>query len=75
MDEVTRASALSVVAGTGIGIVLNLALRQVFARWTNRNTRDPEMLIAIVVLLLFVAALASVGQALASAYCGSPNVF
>jgi putative ABC transport system permease protein len=66
VEEVTRASALSVLAGTGIGIVLNLALSQVFAHWTNGNARDPEMLVAIVVLLLFAAALASVGPALAA---------
>jgi predicted permease len=64
IDEVTRASALSVLGGTGIGIVLNLALSQVFSHWTNGNARDPEMLVAIVVLLLFAAALASVGPAL-----------
>jgi predicted permease len=66
IDEVTRATALSVLAGTGIGIALNLALSQVFAHWTNGNARDPEMLAAIVVLLLFAAALASVGPALAA---------
>jgi predicted permease len=64
IDEVTRASALSVLGGTGIGIVLNLALSQVFSHWTNGNARDPEMLVAIVGLLLFAAALASVGPAL-----------
>jgi predicted permease len=64
LDEVTRASALSVLGGTGIGIVLNLALSQVFSHWTNGNARDPEMLVAIVALLLFAAALASVGPAL-----------
>jgi hypothetical protein len=64
LDEVTRASALSVLGGTGIGIVLNLALSQVFSHWTNGNARDPEMLVAIVGLLLFAAALASVGPAL-----------
>ncbi len=64
IDEVTRASALSVLGGTGIGIVLNLALSQVFSHWTNGNARDPQMLVAIVGLLLFAAALASVGPAL-----------
>jgi len=64
IDEVTRASALSVLGGTGIGIVLNLALSQVFSHWTNGNARDPEMLVAIVGLLLFAAAFASVGPAL-----------
>ncbi len=64
VDEVTRATALSVLAGTGIGIALNLALSQVFAHWTNGNARDPEMLVAIVILLLVAATLASVGPAL-----------
>lgn len=66
IGEVTRACALSVLGGTGIGIVLNLALSQVFSHWTNGNARDPEMLAAIVVLLLFAAVLASVGPALAA---------
>jgi predicted permease len=64
LGEVTRRSALSVLAGTAIGIVVNLALSQIFAHWTNGNVRDPEMLIAIVVLLLAAAALASLGPAL-----------
>ena len=64
--EVTRACALSVLAGVGIGIVLNLALSRVFAHWTNGNARDPEMLLAIVALLLFAAALACVRPSLAA---------
>jgi predicted permease len=66
VDQVTRASALSVVTGTGIGIVASLALSQIFSHWTNGNARDPRMLLANVVLLFFAASLASVGPALAA---------
>ena len=66
VDEVTRASALSVLTGTGIGIVASIALSQIFTHWTNGNARDPQMLFAIVALLFFSAALASVGPAFAA---------
>jgi putative ABC transport system permease protein len=66
VHQVTRASALSVLTGTGIGIVASLALSQVFSHWTNGNTRDPQMLAAIVVLLFLGAAFASMGPALAA---------
>jgi ABC-type antimicrobial peptide transport system permease subunit len=66
LDEVTRRAGLSVLAGTVIGIVLNLALSQLFAHWTNGNARDPVMLVVIVGLLLLAAALASLGPALAA---------
>ena len=56
---VTRASLLAVLMGTGIGLVLDLALSKIF-HWTSGNSRDPEMLAAVVALLLIAAALASV---------------
>jgi predicted permease len=57
---VTGPSFVAVVAGTGIGILLNLGLSRVFAEWTRGNSRDPLMLGVLVVVLLGTAGLASI---------------
>lgn len=60
---VTRTSAIAVMAGTVVGILLSLAMSQVFAHWTNGNARDPQMLVAVVGVFFVAALLASVGPA------------
>ncbi len=57
---VTRSSLLAVLAGTGIGLALDIALSQIFSYWTSGNSRDPEMLAIVVAVLLIAAALASI---------------
>jgi hypothetical protein len=60
---VTGPSFLAVLAGTVIGILLNLTLSHVFAVWTHGNSRDPAMLAVLVAVLLATAALASIAPA------------
>jgi putative ABC transport system permease protein len=57
---VTRSSLLAVLAGTGIGLALDLALSRIFSHWTSGNSRDPEMLVIVIAVLLTAAALASI---------------
>jgi putative ABC transport system permease protein len=57
---VTQPSLLAVLAGTGIGLALDIALSQIFSHWTSGNARDPEMLAIVVAVLLIAAALASI---------------
>jgi putative ABC transport system permease protein len=57
---VTRSSLLAVLAGTGIGLALDVALSKIFSHWTSGNSRDPEMLAIVVAVLLTAAALASI---------------
>ena len=57
---VTRTSLLSVLAGTAIGLALDVALSKIFSHWTSGNSRDPEMLVVVVSILLLAAALASI---------------
>jgi ABC-type antimicrobial peptide transport system permease subunit len=57
---VTRSSMSAVLAGTGIGLALDIALGQIFSHWTSGNSRDPEMLAIVVAVLLIAAALASI---------------
>jgi len=66
VKQVTHVSTIAVLAGTIVGIVVSMALSQVFAHWTSGNSRDPAMLIAIVALLIFAAVLASIAPALAA---------
>ncbi len=66
VEEVTLPSLLSSLIGTGIGVILSLALSRFFALWTNGNVRDPEMLLAVIGLLLIASAAASLGPALAA---------
>jgi putative ABC transport system permease protein len=56
---VTRTSLLSILAGTAIGLALDVALSKIFSHWTSGNSRDPEMLAVVVGILLIAAALAS----------------
>jgi ABC-type antimicrobial peptide transport system permease subunit len=60
---VTAPSFLAVLAGTLIGILLNLTLSHVFAVRTHGNSRDPAMLAVLVAVLLATAALASIAPA------------
>jgi len=56
---VTRGCALAVFSGTVVGLFLVVALNRVFVEWTSGDTRDPIMLSAVVLLLLFAAGAAS----------------
>ena len=56
---VTRTSLLSLLAGTAIGLALDVALSKIFSPWTSGKSRDPEMLAVVVGILLIAAALAS----------------
>lgn len=67
VGTVTRACAVAVLAGAAIGVLASVALSRAFAYWTSGNVRDPEMLAAVVAVLLLAAAAASVGPALAAA--------
>jgi ABC-type antimicrobial peptide transport system permease subunit len=64
--QVTRASAITVLQGTGIGLFLSMVLSRTFAQWTNGNAGDPEVLVAIVGLLLLTAVAASLGPVLSA---------
>jgi predicted permease len=57
---VTRSSLLAVVAGTVIGLVLDLALSGIFVRWTSGNPRDPTMLAVVLTVVLAAAGLGSI---------------
>jgi ABC-type antimicrobial peptide transport system permease subunit len=57
---VTRASLLSVLVGTAIGLALDVALSKIFSHWTSGNSSDPEMLVVVVAILLIAATLASI---------------
>ncbi len=57
---VTRSTLLAILAGTGIGLALDIALSQIFSHWTSGNSRDPEMLGIAVAVLLTAATLASI---------------
>jgi predicted permease len=67
VEEVTRASGLSVLAGTGLGVLASMVLSRPFAYWTSGDARDPRMLAFIAGLLLLSAVVASLGPALAAA--------
>jgi ABC-type antimicrobial peptide transport system permease subunit len=54
---------LSVGAGILSGVALTLALNQVLAHWAEGSARDPLVLLAVTVLLVFVAAAACAGPA------------
>ena len=57
---VTQSSAAAVMAGTGIGIALTLALSGVFANWTSGDARSPALLCMEVAVLFAAAGLASI---------------
>lgn len=64
--QVTRASAITVLQGTGIGLALSMVLSRTFAQWTNGNAGDPEVLVAVVGLLLLTAVAVSLGPVLSA---------
>lgn len=51
-------TAASVAAGLAAGLVLSLMLARVVARWTQETSRDPLILIGVIVLLAAAAAAA-----------------
>ena len=57
---VTRSSLLAVVAGTGIGLVLDLGLSGLFVRWTSGSPRDPVVLAVVLAVVTAAAALGSI---------------
>ena len=57
---VTRSSLLAVLAGTGVGLGLNLILSKIFSQWTSGDSRNPAMLAITMVVFLIAAVLASV---------------
>jgi predicted permease len=67
VQEVSQRCILSVLAGTVVGVSISVAFSNVFSNWTNGNVRNPAMLTATVGILLFAAAVASLGPALTAA--------
>jgi ABC-type antimicrobial peptide transport system permease subunit len=57
---VIRSSLLAVVAGTGIGLALDLGLSGIFVHWTSGNPRDPGMLAVVLAVVLAAAGLGSI---------------
>jgi ABC-type antimicrobial peptide transport system permease subunit len=57
---------LALIAGSAIGFSLDLALSRSFAGWTNGNSSDPAMLLAVFSILLVAAAAASIAPAVAA---------
>jgi ABC-type antimicrobial peptide transport system permease subunit len=55
---VIRSAIITVAVGTGVGLLLSLALSRVMASWAGGSARDPLTLIAVSVLLLIVAGMA-----------------
>jgi predicted permease len=64
--QVTRATAITFLQGTGIGLFLSMVLSRTFAQWTNGNAGDPEVLVAVVGLLLLTAVASSLGPVLSA---------
>jgi putative ABC transport system permease protein len=67
VKQITRGSAVAVVLGTVLGLLLTVALSQGFAHWTKGDVREPGMLAIVTIVLFVAAALASAGPALAAA--------
>lgn len=55
---VFRSTAASIGAGLAAGVILSLILARVFATWTQETTRDPLILIGVILLLCAAAAAA-----------------
>ena len=55
---VFRSTAVSVGAGVAAGVILSMALARVFATWTQETSRDPLILIGVMLLLALAAAAA-----------------
>ncbi len=60
---VTKTACFAVMSGAVIGLALDFALGRVFADWTGGDSRNPEMLGAILLILLAASALASIAPA------------
>jgi predicted permease len=57
---VTCSSLFAILAGTAVGLALDLSVSKIFSRWTSGNSRDPEMLAIVAAILLAAAALGSI---------------
>ncbi len=55
---VLKSAAITVAAGTVVGVVLSLALNRIMASWAGGSSRDPLVLLAVSIVLLVVATLA-----------------
>jgi len=62
--EVIRTSVLSVLIGTGTGVVVISGLSRVLSQWTDANASNPAVLASVVGILLLASAAASVGPAM-----------
>jgi hypothetical protein len=60
---VFASTVASVGSGIAAGIVLTLALNKILARWAEGSSRDPLVLLAVMILLSMVAAVACIGPA------------
>jgi putative ABC transport system permease protein len=57
---VTCSSLFAILAGTAVGLALDVSVSKIFSRWTSGNSRDPEMLVIVAAILLAAAALGSI---------------
>ena len=64
-DACSRPEGSAEAARNGIaaGLVLTLALNKILARWAEGSSRDPLVLLAVMILLSLVAAVACIGPA------------
>jgi predicted permease len=53
----------SVGSGIAAGVILTLALNKILAQWAEGSSRDPLVLLAVMILLSLVAAVACIGPA------------
>jgi predicted permease len=60
---VFASTVASVGSGIAAGIVLTLALNKILAQWAEGSSRDPLVLLAVMILLSLVAAVACIGPA------------
>ncbi len=60
---VFASTVASVGSGITAGVVLTLALNKILARWAEGSSRDPLVLLAVMILLSLVAAVACIGPA------------
>jgi predicted permease len=60
---VFASTVASVGSGIAAGVVLTLALNKILAQWAEGSSRDPLVLLAVMILLSVVAAVACIGPA------------
>jgi len=60
---VFASTVASVGSGIAAGIVLTLALNKILAQWAEGSSRDPLVLLGVMILLSLVAAIACIGPA------------